>query len=55
MNCRRRCLSGAKQNIIGIAIMAGFTVVSDAGVNETLCWYERSRGNVAQTTILLRR
>ena len=55
MNCRGRCRSGAKQNIIGTTIMAAFTVVTDARVNETLCWYERRRGNVAHTTILLRR
>ena len=55
MNCRGRCPSGANQNIIGTTIMAAFTVVTDARVNETLCWYERSRANVAHITILLRR
>ena len=34
--------------------MAVFTVVSDARVSEALCWFERSGGNVADVTILLR-
>jgi len=51
----RRLAYGAKLNIIGIAIMAAFTVVSDARVNKALRWFERSSGNVAHITILLRR
>ena len=54
MNCRCWCSPGPNQNIIGIAVMAGFTVVSDARVNETLCRVERRSGNVAHITILLR-
>jgi len=46
---------GSNQNIIGITIMAGFTIVSDARVSESLCWFERSSGNVAYITILVRR
>ena len=45
---------GAKLNIIAITIMAAFTVISDARMREALCWFERSGGNVADVTILLR-
>ena len=55
MNCRSRRPYGSNQNIIRIAVMAGFTIVSDTRVNESLCWFERSSGNVTQITILLRR
>ena len=58
VQCRdmiRRLVYGSKQNIIGIAIMAAFTVASDARVNKALRWFERSSGNVAHITILLRR
>ena len=50
-----RLAYGSNQNVIGVAIMTGFTSVSDAQVNEALCWFERSRGNVAYIAILLRR
>ena len=46
---------GANLNIIAITIMAAFTFVSDARVNEALSWFEGSGGNVAHITILLRR
>ena len=46
---------GANLNIIAITIMAAFTFVSDARVNEALCWFERSSCGVAHNTILLRR
>lgn len=50
------CLAyGSSQNVIGIAIMAGFTTVGDACVNEAVCWLERGRSTVAQIAILLRR
>ena len=45
---------GANLNIIAITIMAAFTFLSDARVSEALCWFERSGGNVADVTILLR-
>lgn len=43
---------GADPNIIGIAIMTGLTIVSDARVNEALRRFERGSGNVAYTAIL---
>ena len=46
---------GANLNIIAITIMAAFAVVSDVRVREALYWFERSAGNVADVTILLRR
>ena len=49
----RRLAYGTKQHIIGIAIMAAFTVVSDARVNEALCRFERRSCDVAHITILL--
>lgn len=55
VNCCCRRSSGSNQNIIRIAIMAGFTIVCDTRVNEALCRFERSSGNVTQMTILLRR
>jgi hypothetical protein len=51
----RRLGYGSNQHIIGIAIMAAFTVVSDARVNEALCRFERRSCAVAYITILLRR
>ena len=51
----RHLAYGSKQNIIGIAVMAAYTVASDARVNKALRWFERSSGNVAHITILLRR
>ena len=53
MNCRSRRRSGSNQHIIGIAIMAGFTIFSSPRVYEALCWFERSSGNVAHITILV--
>ena len=46
---------GANLNIIAITTMAGFTFVSDARVNEALCWFERRSCGVAYITVLLRR
>ena len=43
-----RLAYGSNPNMIGIAIMAGFTLVSDARVSEAHCGFERSIGNMAQ-------
>ena len=50
-----RLAYGANQDMIGIAIMAGFTFVSNTRVSKVLCWFERGSGNVAHITILVRR
>ena len=52
MNCRSRRPSRSDQNIIGIAIVTGFTIVSDTRVNEALRCRERCSRSVAQMTIL---
>ena len=44
-----------KRNIIGIAVMAGFTLGRDPHVTKVRCWLERCCRTVAKATILARR